>query len=613
ISNTIATTQSQEAINSLLQTPRNDPNFNAVNVYGDEVQVDVDLGNSTVPINRTGIREEDIVDYDVQTYRMSAGLHYRLTEDIEINYTYSYTQSDAILRHTTIYPLVNFNQQFHRGEIKGSNFNILGYYSRENAADSYAMLATGSFIEQGRKSNEAWGADYGAAFRGEVSGVTGGSHDAARIYADRDMPAVGSDAFNALRTATLTNPDISTGGSQFIDRTSFINILGNYNFTQIEDILEVQVGANYRRFRLDSEGQLFNDGPLGFNAPIPIDEYGFFVQLGKKLFNDRLKLRASLRYDKNQNFEGRVTPRASAVFSLDPDKRHNLRASFQTGFRNPATQETYIALDIGSAILLGGTEDNIDNYSYDLGDGTIVQGRDIFDGLVTPASFGAFAATGFTDPSVLELSNLDFIKQERNNTFEVGYKGLFGDKLFIDLSYYYTVYSDFVVRLTTISPSTGRAFLVYTNVDDDITSQGVGLSLEYSLPGNFKIGGNYTYTQFDADEAVANEPGFLPSFNTPENRFNLSFSNADIASTNFGFNLKYRWSQDYTWQSPFGAGEIPGFGIVDLALSYKFDKLKSSLKLGASNLFNNEYRTVYGGPNIGSIYYVSWTYDQIFR
>ena len=615
IDNTTATFATDAQINALLSTPRNSPNFNAVNVYGDEIAVPVDLvGDGTLTnINRTGIREQDIVNYDVQTYKFSAGLYYRISESVEINYTYSYAESDAILRHTTIYPLVNFNQQIHRAEIKGSNFNILGYYSRENAADSYAMLATGSFIEEGRKSSAVWGTDYGAAFRGEVNGVSAGSHDAARTYADRDLIPIGSDAYNTIRSATLNNSDISTGGSKFVDRSSFFNILGDYNFTQIKDIVEIQIGGNYRRFRLDSEGQLFNDGPLGFNEPIPIDEYGFFIQAGKKLFSERLSLRGSLRYDKNQNFEGRVTPRISAVVSLDPEKRHNIRASYQTGFRNPATQETYIGLDIGSAILLGGTEDNINNYSYQLGDGTVLDGRELFDNLYTIASFTAFAGTGFQDPSVLQLANLDFIKQEKNTTYEIGYKGLFGDKLFVDLSYYYTQYDDFVVRLTTFSLAASRAYLVYTNIDDRVTSQGVGLTLEYSLPGDFKLGGNYSYTSFDADEAVANEPGFLPSFNTPENRFNLSFSNTSVAGTDFGFNLKYRWSQDYVWQSPFGRGDIPGFGIVDLALTYKINKLKSSLKLGASNLFNNEYRTVYGGPQIGSIYYISWTYDEIFK
>ena len=284
INNTLATTRTQDQINALLATPSNSPVFDAVNVYGDEANgaaAGVVLApGDTVSIHRTGIREQDIVDYDVQTYKFSAGLYYRISESIEANYTFSYAQSDAILRHTTIYPLVNFSQQMHRAEIKGPNFNLLGYYSRENAGDSYAMLATGAFIEQGRKSNALWGADYGAAFRGEVSGVTAGSHDAARVYADRDLIPIGSEAYNAIRNATLSNPDISTGGSKFIDRTSFFNILGDYNFTQIKDIVELQIGGNYRRFRLDSEGQLFNDGPLGFNAPIPIDEYGFFIQAG---------------------------------------------------------------------------------------------------------------------------------------------------------------------------------------------------------------------------------------------------------------------------------------------------------------------------------------------
>jgi len=616
IDNTTATNATPEQIAALLQTPRSAPNYNAVNVYGDELSVPVNLGGgNTVNVNRTGIKEADIVNYDVQTYRFGASLHYRISEDLEVNYGFTYTQSDAILRHTTIYPLVNFDQQLHRLELKGTNFSLLGYYSVENARDSYAMLATGSFIEEGRKSSATWGADYGAAFRGEVTGVTAGDHAAARTYADRDLIPIGSDAFNQLRSATLDNPDISTGGSKFVDRTNFYNIVGNYDFTQFKDIVELQVGGNYRRFSLVSEGQLFNDGPLGFNAPIPIEEYGFFAQLGKKLLSDRLSLRASLRYDKNQNFDGRVTPRASAVFALDKKKKHNLRVSYQTGFRNPATQETYIALDIGGAILLGGTQDNINNYSYQVPNGgPLVQGPDIFNGLVTLPSFQAFLGGGGTDPSLLQLANLDILKQERNNTIEVGYKGLIADKLFIDLNYYYTEYEDFVTRLTTVSPQTGRVFLVYTNISNaKVTSAGVGLSLEYSLPGGYQLGGNYTYTQFDADEAVERNPGFLPSFNTPENRFNISLSNSSIGKTKFGFNLKYRWSQDYVWQSPFGKGDIPSFSVVDLALTYKFDKLKSSVKLGASNLLGQEYQTVYGGPMIGSIIYISWTYDQFLK
>ena len=209
--------------------------------------------------------------------------------------------------------------------------------------------------------------------------------------------------------------------------------------------------------------------------------------------------------------------------------------------------------------------------------------------------------------------DLDYLEQEKNTTYELGYKGLIGDKLFIDLNYYFTKYEDFVVRLNGINPETGRLFSVYSNISDDkVTAQGVGLGIDYTLPGDFIVGGSYSFTDFDAEEAVVNNPNFLPSFNTPKHRFNLSIRNNNIANTNFGFNLKYRWSDAYTWQSSFGQGAIDAFSVVDLALFYQIKKLKSQVKLGASNLLNQEYKTIYGGPNVGAVYYVSWTFDQMF-
>ena len=82
----------------------------------------------------------------------------------------------------------------------------------------------------------------------------------------------------------------------------------------------------------------------------------------KKLLEDRLKVTASARYDKAQNFDGNVSPRLSLSYAAGEDKNHNFRASIQTGFRNPTTQDQYIGLDAGSGILVGTAPDNIDRY-----------------------------------------------------------------------------------------------------------------------------------------------------------------------------------------------------------------------------------------------------------
>ena len=598
-----------------LSKPRNDPNFDAVNVYGDEVVVPVRLTTAatTTVINRTGIKEKDIVNYDVSMVKANASLHYKITPKIEASYGYTYIINDAILRHTTAYPLRNFSQQFHRLGIKGSNWEALAFNSKEDLGDTYIMLATGSFIEQHRKTNAAWGADYGAAYRGEVTGLAGGNHDLARVYADRDLIPIGSDSFNTLRKTSLASPDISKGGSKLNDKSHLTSVEGNYTFTGIAKIVDLQVGAVFRRYVLNSNGQLFNDGPLGFNAPIPYNEYGFYTQAGKKFAHERINLRGSLRYDKSENFKNNFTPRISVVGSLDKEKNQNLRASFQTGFRNPGGQEGYIAADIGSAVVLGGLQDNYNHYTYQNAAGNKFTGVDLQKKLVTLASYQAFAGGGSIDSSLLKLANLPSLKQEQNTTWEIGYKGLFASRLFVDLNYYHTQYQDLVVRITTFSLEAKRAFAVYTNIADKVSSSGFGAGLDYLIGKGFKVGLNYTMTTFDATVAVQNSPGFLPSFNTPKNRYNASFSGDRIFKSDFGFNIKYRYWDTYTWQSPFGAGTIVSKGIVDLAISYRIRKMQSMLKLGASNLFKNEYNTVYGGPKIGSIYYFGWTFDQGFK
>lgn len=210
------------------------------------------------------------------------------------------------------------------------------------------------------------------------------------------------------------------------------------------------------------------------------------------------------------------------------------------------------------------------------------------------------------------MANLSPLSQEKNTTFDIGYRSLIGEKLYLDVSYYHTSYQDLVVRVSTASPVVDRVFLVYSNIAQKITSNGFNAGASYLINGGYKLDIGYTNTSFNATEALKANSGFLPSFNTPKNRINVGIANSNVAKSNVGFNLKFRYADAYTWQSPFGAGVIPSNKIVDLALTYQLSSLSSMIKLGATNLTGKEYRTVYGGPGVGSIYYVSWTYDGIF-
>lgn len=606
------------AADQLSNLPRNHPNFNAVHRYGDEIEVPVHLGNGVIQkINRTGLAESDIVDYNQQLFKINASLHYRITEKLEVNYNFRMMYGDAILRHTTTYPMVNLFQQVHKLEFKGANFFARAYYSLENSGDSYFMLGTGAFIQEGLKSSTQWSLDYGAAFRGEVADIQGDSHDAARVYADRDIADKDSDLFKQLRDTTLSSPDFATGGSRVVDRTSFVHGEVNYDFSKHWELIPIQIGGSFRRYNLISEGWFFNDGPNGFDKPIGVIEYGVYVQASKSFFKDILALKASARLDKNQNFQFRVTPRASAVIAWGKKRNHNFRMSYQTGFRNPGTQENYFALDVSQAVILGGSEDNLNNYNYITKSinpvtlspvGTVISGQQIFENLYTLASAFQFSQT--FNLADLDPLKLNYLKQEAITTFELGYKSLILNKLFLDVNGYYNIYKNFVTRTNGYNLETGRVFSIYTNVEEEITSIGAGFAIDYVLPLNFKIGANYSFAMFNADKALANNPEFIPSFNTPQHRVNLSFSNRKVWK-GIGFNVKYRWADKYLWQSPFGQGIVPMSHVVDAAIFYRVPIFPMQIKIGATNITNQEYVQVYGGPKVGTQAFISLTYDPI--
>ena len=112
-------------------------------------------------------------------------------------------------------------------------------------------------------------------------------------------------------------------------------------------MIDVLLGASYRIYHLNSGNTIFYEP----NGPINISEYGSYIQLQKHLFNNVLKLTASGRYDKNENFKGRFTPRATATIKVAKD--NNFRLSYQQAYRFPNNQDQYINLFTPGSVLIG--------------------------------------------------------------------------------------------------------------------------------------------------------------------------------------------------------------------------------------------------------------------
>lgn len=90
----------------------------------------------------------------------------------------------------------------------------------------------------------------------------------------------------------------------------------------------------------------------------------------------------------------------------------------------------------------------------------------------------------------------------------------------------------------------------------------------------------------------------------------MAFNNSGFGKGDrFGFSVVYRWTDTFRYEGTFGAGEMPAVRTVDAMVSYKLPATKSLIKVGATNLFNKYYRTGWGNPQIGGLYYVSFGWN----
>jgi iron complex outermembrane recepter protein len=619
----------------LLGSDPNNPAYNALNVYGDEVVSSRPIGPGGAPVRvaRTGYAEPLLVDYNTFSIKGDAALHYRLSEGVEGIYHYKYGQGTSVYQGSNRYSLVNFVIQQHKVELRGANFFVRSYATLENSGDSYDSRFLAYNINRAWKSDQQWFDEYEAAYRGAFAGegFVGGSHSVARSYADRGRLLPGTPAFEAEKER-LANVSDFRFGAKFNDQTKMYHTEGQYDLSQwTKKIIDVQVGGNYRLYDLDSKGTIFSDTT---GNDITIFEYGAYVQTIKNLFQNRFKLTTSLRYDKNENFEGRLTPRISAVLTLA--ENHHLRASFQTGFRNPSAQDQFIFLDVGQAKLVGGvpaTSQGLGLYGPDANIYTLSSVQAFGARVTADIAAGTSASRAVVENAgLLQPARVAYVEPERNQAYEIGYKGLALDQsLMWDANYYYSIFNNFILGATVVQPESnlntdpqGGAFDIassrfqpyqlYTNADQRVSAQGASLGLSYALPRGYSISGNANWNRLELGSA--SEPDEIPAFNTPEWKFNLTAANRNFYH-NLGFSLAYRWSSEYVWQSAFIAGifnaPIPAFGTLDAQFSYKAPALKSIFKVGGSNVTNNRYRQVYGGPLIGALYYLSVTFDELLK
>lgn len=535
----------------------NNPGKNQLNVYGDEVaQTIAGIGR----VSRTGYEERFLANYGVRSTKVGGALHYRINDNLEASYQINYSQSVAQYTGSQRFAINGFAFVQQRLELKSDKFYLRAYSSQEDSQDSYQIRSLGQLINRTwvkdlngntvapSVADATWFQRYTAAFNGTIAGIASQNHNIARAFADQGRLVPGTAEFETAKEKLIATQGLS--GAGISSQCGLQHIEGMYDFSSNLKVFSLQVGGNVRKLKLDTQGTLFDDKDKNLTNT----EFGLFVQASKALMQDKVKLTLSGRYDKNENFTGRITPRASVVVS--PSATQNFRASYQTGFRNPTIGDQYIKLNAGPIIILGGApvnsvdtkEANAYNNSYTIASVSAFGsafGRDVASGVPFPQ-----AVANHKDKLV--KSNVAYIKPEQVQSFEVGYKGLLGKSLLIDLSYFYSQYKDFIINTVVMAPNSPvlgadgkpnaaaatdilsgktQLYQLYTNAADKVSIQGVALGGSYTLPRGYRLGGNIAWTDFNIMDA---NPSNIPAFNTPEWKTNITLSNAKLTER-FGF------------------------------------------------------------------------------
>lgn len=644
--------ENYEPVDDTPLAANNPGGFDAVNIYGDEYNSGNDFSDASLvtfggldAFARTGYREIDLVDYETKNIKANIAGSYRLKPDLaeqspEIAFSSSYSTGTTVYQGDNRFSLRDIQFFQNKLEIKKRDkYFFRVYATHEDAGDSYDPYFTALALQDSAKSDLEWSQLYERFWRSDIKPRIDENgypqveqmfvdtfpfvistfdqaaayewiannqdslrywHNLARAVADGPGITETSLAFYEPGTRRfdekfneIVSKKRTDGGTLFFDKSALYHAQGEYVITpQFTD--KIIVGSSARYYRPESEGTIFYDTA---GVDITNFEFGVYGGFEKNFAQNKLRLQGTLRADKNENFDWLFSPAASILYK--PATNNYLRASFSSAIRNPTLADQYLNLNVGPAILSG----NLTGVKNLI---TVESLRDYFE--------------NFGTSSLADLDSFDIaaVKPEKVQTFEVGYRTTLFKKLYVDAGYYYSRYTDFLgynlgvdaeFNQTTGFPTSLQAYRYSANSTEKVTTQGFSIGMNYYFANYFVFNGNYSFNRLNTQT----EDPIVPAFNTPEHKYNIGVAARDIPLSSqiaLGFNINYKWVDGFIFEgSPQFTGLVPEYDLLDVQANWKFKKYNTTLKIGASNILDNQHIETYGGPKIGRLAYISLLYE----
>ena len=334
------------------------------------------------------------------------------------------------------------------------------------------------------------------------------------------------------------------------------------------DNTHITYGAQIRRDRVSTYGHWLSDRQSG--TPILLSQKGAYGQMETPL-SDMFRVVLAGRVDKADRFEQQFSPKAALMFTPITDQ--TFRVTYNRAFKSPTVLNTDFYFP---------------NFQPNIG------------------VFGNLNGFFITHANTAVIDTIRPVVPEVNTTYELGYKGVLGQKLYVDLVGYRTRFDGFISPLVVIAnPFTGAtattAYNLNTGVKVTDPAGGSQLALTYFNAGNAVIRGidgglRYYFTDkvsgsfsgsvvaLDTIERRATDPIEATSFNSPSVRLTGGMETNGLIE-NFFAGFTTRYVHRYDFRSGVNYGTIPAFGTLDLSAGYNLSS-GARIMFQAQNIFS---------------------------
>jgi outer membrane receptor for ferrienterochelin and colicins len=327
-------------------------------------------------------------------------------------------------------------------------------------------------------------------------------------------------------------------------------------------------GAQVRRDRVSSYGHWLSDRATG--EPILINQQGIYGQSETPL-SEMFRVVLAGRYDKHDKYDAQFSPKAALLFTPVTDQ--TFRVTYNKAFKSPSVLQTDFYFPNFQPFI--GVFGNTDGFDIKNASGAVV-------------------------------NTIDPIQPEVNKTWELGYKGVLAQRLYLDVVGYQTEFDGFISPLVVIAnPLAGAAAttaydhktglkitdpaggpqvaLTYFNAGQ-ATIRGFDGGLRYYLTDQIAASGSASLVKIDTIIRKATDPVEATAFNSASVRVTGGMDFTDLVHNLMaGFTARYVGKYDF--QSGVNYGLIPAFATLDISGAYT---LSNSAKIifQAQNMFS---------------------------